>query len=1109
LWDQAKAKVKAAKDSTVGAIKKNIDLVSTDRKSKMQATTEPVFLLLKDKEGEKATHLLGLSIPRQIHTSSCKVLQGELVTPIPHSERVPRSDGQNTHNFRTVSRDSPATFYEADDGTDLAPLSANEYGVLVGVKSLWARYQIFLKSGKLDWGAKLKIGDQVSVELPRLSTPDRASAVVRYVGEVKTLPGITFGVEITDKNYLGWGTSDGLFQEHQYFRCRADCAMFVSLEKLSRHPPVDSLTQPPPSGQHYTPQPKDRRTSSSTETSADPPNFIYKIGDRVVVFTKKEVPVHGVVKWVGMHSFMVEKKQKSFKCVGIETDVKVKSNEIESLPSKSHLFTVTKGKSAVFLLEDQVLLEAIFAEEPPEKPPVPDRPISTETRKMLHDALHEHGSPQQPAVDEEGGSEGESADLARAMGVQHSVFLQQQREVLQEIKQKRRQQELEEIKQAMPDQSLNVSGQERMLRQISEERNREAERGRRQGRGGSDQHHEQKENVYETVGPGEFHQGIWKPDHHQVHQQGQPSPDQHVIGHQQQNGPQQNGQHPTQPGWQAPDHPLQPDTEQQQPGHCQYDHHTSQNVPHTRAPHGPPSAGPHGPPSAVSTHHGSSTVPPYLQPGHQHMAYDGQQRSSHPAGLEVGSAVQIANNDSRTGVVRWIGPLPGVQGEVAGVELDEPMGGCGDGEWNGHRYFTCPYGRGLFCPLVNLRPDTRIMSQYAGGHGAAAAGHGNPLQVSDWEPQDQTVPGDQFHKYIGDQRGIQGHQNSCYLDATIFGLFALSDVFDSLFLNSEVLKGIMQGGSGTPAQQVQRDIGEKLWKGIVNPLRRNGAVRFESVMRLRNKLDELGKMEGVSTAEKDPEEFLNMLFKHTLHVEPFIQIKRPFGTEPEFFVQLFVEFDESLKIPTIDTLLQRMFKEQQISFAEVPSKLLIQVPRYGKQFQTYKRIIPRIKLDATPLLDCPYSCFICGEPAWNTCCDCKKDFNDTGDKVSLCDTCDGMVHKHKSRSSHKREQYKMIADAGELELLSVLCIETSHYVCFTRDVEGRWLFFDSMANRVYDQYNIPRGVDCTAELTEWVYEGSPERLMAAGPRDLPELVRRFTQDVYMCVYIQPDYGMYG
>ena len=31
---------------------------------------------------------------------------------------------------------------------------------------------------------------------------------------------------------------------------------------------------------------------------------------------------------------------------------------------------------------------------------------------------------------------------------------------------------------------------------------------------------------------------------------------------------------------------------------------------------------------------------------------------------------------------------------------------------------------------------------------------------------------------------------------------------------------------------------------------RNGAVRYESVMRLRNKLEELGKMEGVNTKEK-------------------------------------------------------------------------------------------------------------------------------------------------------------------------------------------------------------------------------------------------------------------
>jgi hypothetical protein len=67
-------------------------------------------------------------------------------------------------------------------------------------------------------------------------------------------------------------------------------------------------------------------------------------------------------------------------------------------------------------------------------------------------------------------------------------------------------------------------------------------------------------------------------------------------------------------------------------------------------------------------------------------------------------------------------------------------------------------------------------------------------------------------------------------------------------------------------------------------------------MVLRTKLDELGKMEGIAHAEKgcsltdicdhvhvyeilhlvdyaDPEEFLNMLFKHTLKVDPFLVIR--------------------------------------------------------------------------------------------------------------------------------------------------------------------------------------------------------------------------------------------
>ncbi len=57
---------------------------------------------------------------------------------------------------------------------------------------------------------------------------------------------------------------------------------------------------------------------------------------------------------------------------------------------------------------------------------------------------------------------------------------------------------------------------------------------------------------------------------------------------------------------------------------------------------------------------------------------------------------------------------------------------------------------------------------------------------------------------------------------------------------------------------------------------------------------------------------------------------------------------------------------------------------------------------------------------------------------------------HSNRQEHKPEWCPELANLlkiAEFELLSVICIETSHYVCFTRD-DDRWIFFDSMANRV-------------------------------------------------------------
>ena len=46
------------------------------------------------------------------------------------------------------------------------------------------------------------------------------------------------------------------------------------------------------------------------------------------------------------------------------------------------------------------------------------------------------------------------------------------------------------------------------------------------------------------------------------------------------------------------------------------------------------------------------------------------------------------------------------------------------------------------------------------------------------------VPPERFDKYKHTEtKGIQGCHNSCYLDATLYGLFSFSDAFDVVFLD--------------------------------------------------------------------------------------------------------------------------------------------------------------------------------------------------------------------------------------------------------------------------------------------------------------------------------------
>lgn len=149
-------------------------------------------------------------------------------------------------------------------------------------------------------------------------------------------------------------------------------------------------------------------------------------------------------------------------------------------------------------------------------------------------------------------------------------------------------------------------------------------------------------------------------------------------------------------------------------------------------------------------------------------------------------------------------------------------------------------------------------------------------------------------------------------------------------------------------QQVQRVLREE----IVNPLRKNLFVRADRVMNLRRLLDQLSSVQGLTCEEKDPEEFLNSLLAQILKAKPFLKLN---SGQEAYHYQLFVEKDDGLSLPTVQQLFEQSFLTSDIKLKEVPSCLIIQMPRFGKSYKMYPRILPSQLLDVTDVIeDCMF-----------------------------------------------------------------------------------------------------------------------------------------------------------
>uniref|UniRef100_A0A182WHB6 ubiquitinyl hydrolase 1 n=1 Tax=Anopheles minimus TaxID=112268 RepID=A0A182WHB6_9DIPT len=518
--------------------------------------------------------------------------------------------------------------------------------------------------------------------------------------------------------------------------------------------------------------------------------------------------------------------------------------------------------------------------------------------------------------------------------------------------------------------------------------------------------------------------------------------------------------------------------------------------------------------------------------------------------LGVGSMVEVTLDAFETagstpattdpllyGVIRWIGPLPTAGSNhrkvMVGVELeDEPIDPkleTTNGTHNGVRLFKCPANRAIFVHTSQCSRDRRFQDippmSPCTSRTTQASSAGSKTDTTMFGKVDcPVVKGrmpplkilklEELEEICGKFKGIQGHHNSCYLDATLFAMFTFTSVFDSLLFRPK------EPEDNPQYEEVQRVLLEE----IVNPLRKNHFVRADRVLKLRQLLDRLSSVTGLMSEEKDPEEFLNSLLAQILRADPFLKLSSGLDT---FYYQLFVEKDERLNLPSVQQLFEQSFLASNIKLKEVPSCLIIQMPRFGKNFKMYPRILPSQVLDVTDIIeDSPRQCWVCGKLAEYECRECFGKMQCEGlEGTAICKSCIDSVHHHSKRLNHKPvplsvpQDFIPMAPHCEvprlyMELFAVVCIETSHYVAFVKAASGQdapWCFFDSMADRNGEQngYNIPKMVP-VPDLPRWLTEEGSRALNEEAVNDkmLPEHAKRLLCDAYMCMYQSTDVMMY-
>ncbi|VDK50766.1 unnamed protein product [Anisakis simplex] len=494
----------------------------------------------------------------------------------------------------------------------------------------------------------------------------------------------------------------------------------------------------------------------------------------------------------------------------------------------------------------------------------------------------------------------------------------------------------------------------------------------------------------------------------------------------------------------------------------------------------------------------------------------------------AGSCVDVDyRNERRFGVVKWIGYLSdvdernNVKSVAVEIEGSIPNGWPLDIDLESSfnsltKMYDHSSGPVTIVPISSLQPDNRfatpIVSDNINDDNCDPHLNGSKFGTLDGGVElNPCQPTRNIESLIGRMKGIQGYRNSCYLDATLYAMFAQSSAFDSILESRDTI-----------TDHSRRELVRILATEIVYPLRKFHFVRADHIYKLRQLLEKLlPEMSGLTSDEKDPEEVLIALFDKVLQVKPFLQLRNinDGSTDPAYICPLITEdlwSGEQRLLITVQSIVERSLFASNIQFAKDPKVLILQLPRYGRQ-KVFDKIIPQQELDITHLVfDSHLGYDHQPQPIKRS-----SSYNSNANRSSQNPNAD---QRHatltssitSTLTSSLTTRRSSIIPSRKLQLSAVLCIEMSHYVTFIRtNTLNKWLMFDSMADRVglSDGYNVPEvyvvlKVKQCNKMSQWLSESGIAKIRSSLEKDsrLPTEVEsdmqmnRFISDCYVCIY---------